>query len=562
MLTQLSINNITLVDHLDLELEQGLTAITGETGAGKSILLNALGLAIGERADAEKVRQGASKADVYARFDIEHIPAAQKWLQRQELGNSNDDKASVETECLLRRVLSAEGRSRAYINGKPVTLLQLKELGELLLDIHGQHEHQSLLKKEHHRRLLDNFGSLKPALAKLKAAFLSYREVQQRFIERRDNAEEISARHQLLSYQVSELDELGLEEGELEKLEQEQLQLASAEDTLAKCQQVSNLCEGDNDFNLNQGLNQCIQLLSEVQGGSEAIHEAQAMLGQALIQLEEANSEIQRHVDSFDANPERLFELENRLSRIYDIARKHRITPNELYKLHQQLHEELAQLGNVDEDLDQLQQQCKVALSHYQDLSTKLTQKRKTAAKKLQQQVNKQLQNLAMASAHFDIELRPLDEPSSKGSEEIEFLIATNPGQEPKPLGKIASGGELSRISLAIQVVTAQTSAAASLVFDEVDVGIGGATANVVGEMLRQLGDRCQVLCVTHLPQVASKAHQHLQVSKVTDNEGAASSLCKLEEAERVSEIARMLGGEANSEQAVAHAREMLSTVH
>jgi len=555
MLTQLSINNITLVDQLNLELDTGLTAITGETGAGKSILLNALGLAIGERADADKVRKGAAKADVYASFDIADIPAAQKWLQQQELENADE-------ECLLRRVLSAEGRSRAFINGKPVTLQQLKSLGELLIDIHGQHEHQSLLKKEQHRRLLDNFGALKPLLEKLKQAFKDYRHAQQRFIERRDNAEEISARHQLLSYQVSELDELDLQEGELEKIEQEQQQLASAEDTLHKCQQVADLCEGESEYSLRQGLNQCLHLLGEIQSKSSSLNEAESMLSQALIQLEEANGEIQRHVDSFEADPERLYELENRLSRVYDIARKHRIDPSELCQLHHQLSLELAELGNVDEDLDQLQQQAEAALSHYQVLAGKLKQKRQAAAKKLQQDVNKQLQNLAMSNATFEIALIALEEPSSKGSEEIEFLIATNPGQEPKPLGKIASGGELSRISLAIQVVTAQTSAASSLVFDEVDVGIGGATANVVGQMLRQLGERCQVLCVTHLPQVASKAHQHLQVVKTTDKAGAASSLSKLAEDERVSEIARMLGGEANSEQAVAHAKEMLSVVH
>lgn len=555
MLTQLSINNITLVDQLNLELDTGLTAITGETGAGKSILLNALGLAIGERADADKVRKGAAKADVYASFDIADIPAAQKWLQQQELENADE-------ECLLRRVLSAEGRSRAFINGKPVTLQQLKSLGELLIDIHGQHEHQSLLKKEQHRRLLDNFGALKPLLEKLKQAFKDYRHAQQRFIERRDNAEEISARHQLLSYQVSELDELDLQEGELEKIEQEQQQLASAEDTLHKCQQVADLCEGESEYSLRQGLNQCLHLLGEIQSKSSSLNEAESMLSQALIQLEEANGEIQRHVDSFEADPERLYELENRLSRVYDIARKHRIDPSELCQLHHQLSLELAELGNVDEDLDQLQQQAEAALSHYQALAGKLKQKRQAAAKKLQQDVNKQLQNLAMSNATFEIALIALEEPSSKGSEEIEFLIATNPGQEPKPLGKIASGGELSRISLAIQVVTAQTSAASSLVFDEVDVGIGGATANVVGQMLRQLGERCQVLCVTHLPQVASKAHQHLQVVKTTDKASAASSLSKLAEDERVSEIARMLGGEANSEQAVAHAKEMLSVVH
>ncbi|MCV6624969.1 MAG: DNA repair protein RecN, partial [Cellvibrionaceae bacterium] len=517
------------------------------------ILLNALGLAIGERGDADKVRKGAEKADVHASFDITELPAAQKWLAQQDLGEADEE------ECILRRSLSAEGRSRAYINGKPVPLAQLKGLGELLLDIHGQHEHQSLLKKDHHRRLLDNFASLKPLGKQVAEAYKAQREAEQRFIERRDNAEELTARQQLLSYQVGELDELGLGEHELAELEQEQSRLANAEDTLFKCQQLSALCEGDGESaSLSQALNQGLQLLADIPAKDKALQEVEQMLGQALIQVDEANNEVQRFIDGFEADPQRLHELEARLGRIYDIARKHRIQAEQLYPLHQQLSKELAGLSGADADLDALEAAAQQALKEYNDLAAKLSNKRKRAAKKLATQVNQQLKDLAMASASMEVELKPVGQPQPKGAEEVEFLIATNPGQPHRPLGKIASGGELSRISLAIQVVTAQTSAAATLVFDEVDVGIGGATADVVGKLLRQLGQRCQVLCVTHLPQVASKAHAHLQVVKTTGKASAASTLSSLDKQARVDEIARMLGGKTVSTQALAHAQEML----
>lgn len=556
MLTHLSVNNFTLVESLDLELEAGLTVITGETGAGKSILLGALGLAIGERSDTDKVRDQAGKAEVHASFDISAITAAQQWLSASDLAGEQN-----QGECILRRSVSAEGRSRAFINGRPVPLQQLKSLASLLINIHGQNEHQSLLNKEHHRTLLDGYANNQDLLKQIKQSYRFWQGLKQSYNELRDNAEEVTARHQLLSYQVSELDELGLEAKEIEKLEQEQAQLASAEDTLIKCQQLASLCDGEElGQSLREGLNRALSLLGEISNKSQTLTNSEELLGNALIQVDEASAEIDHHINEFNADPERLFEIEQRLSTAYDISRKHRVQPQELHTLHVNLSEELDKLNGSGSDLDALEQEVNQALSAYQVAAKKLSAKRLKAAKKLSQEINQQLQDLAMENAKLTIENQTLNNPSTKGLEDIEFLISTNPGQPQRPLGKVASGGELSRVSLAIQVVVAQTSANTTLVFDEVDVGIGGATADVVGRLLRELGSQSQVLCVTHLPQVASKGHQHLQVSKQTHKARAQSTLTKLAQDNKIQEVARMLGGEEITAQALAHAEEMISS--
>lgn len=555
MLTHLSVNNFTLVESLELELDQGLTAITGETGAGKSILLGALGLAVGERSDADKVRNQTGKAEVTASFDIAKIKTAQRWLKGAELDSEDSSQ-----ECILRRSVSAEGRSRAFINGRPVTLQQLKALGELLVNIHGQHEHQSLLKKERHRALVDDYAKLTSLLDQTKQAYQYWQGLNQSFIELRDNAEEVTARYQLLSYQVTELDDLGLQADELAQLEGEQTQLANAEDTLIKCQQLASLCDGDElGQSLREGLTRALGLLNDIPHKDQNLCSTEELLTNALIQVEEASSEVDQHIRGFNADPERLLQVEQRLSRVFDIARKHRVQPHELFQLHQDVSAELASLLGADGDLEALEQEVQNALAAYHQVADKLSQKRQQAAKQLSKKVNLQLQELAMSNASLLIECQPLNKPSAKGLEELEFLISTNPGQPHRPLAKIASGGELSRVSLAIQVVTAQTSATPTLVFDEVDVGIGGATADVVGRLLRELGSQGQVLCVTHLPQVASKGHQHLQVSKLSHKTGAESTLTQLDPANRVNEIARMLGGEEITAQAIAHAKEMIS---
>lgn len=553
MLTHLSIQNFTLVDHLDLDLKPGMTVITGETGSGKSIMLEALGQTLGDRADGQRVRQGAQRADISASFDTSKIRVANKWLKEHDL--QQDETPS---ECLLRRVISSDGKSKAYINGQPVTLQQLRTLGEMLIDIHSQHEHQSLLLKDTHRRLLDEFANQAELARQVRQAFREWQSRLEHYLHLRDNAAEVSARFQLLNYQVQELDQLGLKSGEMEALEVEQRTLANAEDILRGSQQLAAICS-DDEQGLSINLHRALHILRAMPEKTAALQEADQLLTSAQIQVQEAQHEIEHHIDGFALDPERLAFVEERLSAIYDIARKHRITPEQLPELIAQLSSELAELQGGDARLDVLEQQVNEAERQYRQLAETLSAQRQKAGVKLAKQVNAQLQKLGMENAHLLVSLIPFnDKPSLHGLEDVEFLISTNPGQPPRPLNKVASGGELSRISLAIQVITAQTSATPTLVFDEVDVGIGGATADVVGNLLRQLGEKGQVICVTHLAQVASKGHQHLQVSKTARKNSAESTLVELSGDAKVEEIARMLGGAKVTEQSLAHAREIL----
>jgi DNA repair protein RecN (Recombination protein N) len=553
MLTHLNIQNFTLVDQLDLDMKPGMTVITGETGAGKSILLDALGQTLGDRAEADRVRLGAARADITATFDTSKIASAQEWLLTNDLQQLENPH-----ECLLRRVINNEGKSKSWINGQPVTLQQLRTLGEMLIDIHSQHEHQSLLLKDTHRRLLDEFAGQSELAKQVKLAYREWQSRLEHYLHLRDNAAEVSARFQLLSYQVNELEQLDLGAGELDKLEAEQRSLANAGEILQGSHELLALCN-DDEQGLDINLHRALHILRNMPEKSASLMAAEELLVSAQIQVEEARHEIDHHIDTFNLDPERLQIVEERLSAIYDIARKHRVRPEELPELINRLSAELSQLQGGDAKLDQLAQQVDAAEKAYLNLAGQLSGKRQKASTTLGQQVNAKLKLLSMEHAKLTVNLAPLHEkPSANGLEDIEFLISTNPGQPPKSLAKVASGGELSRISLAIQVITAQTSATPTLVFDEVDVGIGGATADVVGQLLRQLGDRGQVIVVTHLAQVASKGHQHLLVSKKSTKTNAESTLELLEGEDKVAEIARMLGGAKVTEQSLAHAREIL----
>lgn len=553
MLTHLNIQNFTLVDRLDLDIKPGMTVITGETGAGKSIVLDALALTLGDRAEAERVRTGASRADITATFDTSAIPSAQEWLLNMDLQQPDNPQ-----ECLLRRLINNEGKSKSYINGQPVTLQQLRILGEMLIDIHSQHEHQSLLIKDTHRRLIDECAGQADLARQVRLAFREWQSRLEHFVHLRDNAADVSARFQLLRYQFNELEQLGLQPGEQTKLEAEQRSLANAEEILHGSQQLAAFC-GDDEQGLSVNLHRALHILRNLPEKSAALQTAEELLNSAQIQVEEAQHEIDRHIDSFNLDPARLAVVEDRLSAIYDLARKHRIQPEELPAFIEKLSAELEQLQGGDGKLDQLAQQVAQAEKAYRQLAEQLSAKRSKAGTSLAKQVNEQLKLLAMTNANFSVSLLPLaDKPGPSGLEDVEFLISTNPGQAPRPLAKIASGGELSRISLAIQVITAKTSATPTLVFDEVDVGIGGATGDVVGQLLRQLGERGQVICVTHLAQVASKGHQHLQVVKTASKKSAESTLVELAGDAKVEEIARMLGGLKITDQSLAHAREML----
>ncbi|SHN27571.1 DNA replication and repair protein RecN [Pseudomonas asturiensis] len=554
MLVHLSVHNYAIVEHLDLELDRGMSVITGETGAGKSIMLDALGLTLGDRADSGVVRPGADKADILATFDLDDIPEAQAWLKERDLDNDGP--------CILRRVITAEGRSRAYINGSPCPQGDLKALGELLIDIHSQHEHQSLLKTDTHRRLLDEYAGATDLARQVNLAAQRWRQTRQELERLSNSGDEQRARHQLLSYQLEELESLSLGENELEQLEQEHKNLTNAESLLSICRQVVEQCSESDSGNVLNALTASLHRLGSVNNSPSALCEATDLLSSAQIQVEEAMGELNRFLDHFDANPARLQQLEERLDAIYTLARKHRIQPNEVATMQQKLLDEIETLNANDESIERLQHEVQAFARHYQEKARELSDLRHTSSTKLASAVEQEIQRLGMPGGRFQIELKavPGTEPHPHGLEHVELLVSANPGQPLKALAKVASGGELSRISLAIQVITAQTSRVPTLVFDEVDVGIGGPTAEIVGQLLRRLGERGQVMTVTHLPQVAAQGHQHLFVHKVRDNDATRTAVSKLTKAERIEEVARMLGGIDLTKESLAHAKKMVIT--
>ncbi|HTO20130.1 MAG TPA: DNA repair protein RecN [Pseudomonas sp.] len=553
MLVHLSIRNYAIVDQLDLELRGGMSVITGETGAGKSIMLDALGLALGDRADSSVVRPGTDKADILASFDVARIPEAQAWLRERDLEQDGP--------CILRRVITAEGRSRAYINGTPCPQGDLKALGELLIDIHSQHEHQSLLKTDTHRRLLDAYAGAGELARQVLLAAQRWRQTRQELERVSSSGDEQRARHQLLSYQLEELEALALGENELEQLEEEHKTLSNAEHLLGACRQVLDLCSESDAGNVLSALNASLNRLTAFSPNAGAMASAVELLASAQIQVEEAIGELNRFIDHFDADPERQQQLEERLDSIYTLARKHRVQPGELGELQQRLLEELEGLNADDQAQERLTEELAAYARHYQEKAEELSTLRQRAASELSKAVEVEMQRLGMPGGRFQIELRAnaTDEPHPAGLEQVEFLVSANPGQPLRALAKVASGGELSRISLAIQVITAQTSRVPTLVFDEVDVGIGGPTAEVVGQLLRRLGERGQVLCVTHLPQVAAQGHQHLFVHKQRGRSDTSTAVAHLERQQRIEEVARMLGGVDLTDESLAHAAKLLA---
>ncbi|SEJ03616.1 DNA repair protein RecN (Recombination protein N) [Pseudomonas linyingensis] len=554
MLVHLSIRNYAIVEQLDLELCAGMSVITGETGAGKSIMLDALGLALGDRADSGVVRPGADKADILASFDLADIPEAQQWLAERDLEGDGP--------CILRRVITREGRSRAYINGTPCPLGDLKSLGERLIDIHSQHEHQSLLKPDTHRRLLDAYAGASELARQVQLAAQRWRQTRSELQRLAQNGDEQRARQQLLSYQLEELDNLALGASELDELEQQHKTLSNAGALLDACRQVLELCSESDSGNVLAALGSSIHRLSAGSGQPAALDEAVGLLASAQIQVEEAVSGLNRFIDHFEADPQRQQQIEERLDSIYSLARKHRIQPGELGALQEQLRQELQALHADDSAVERLGEELEAYARHYRDKADELTQLRRAAAARLAAAVETEMQRLGMPGGRFAIDLQPVagEEPQPQGQEQVEFQVSANPGQPLKGLARVASGGELSRISLAIQVITAQTSRVPTLVFDEVDVGIGGPTAEVVGQLLRCLGERGQVITVTHLPQVAAQGHQHLFVHKQRGSDETRTAVARLSHAQRIEEVARMLGGLDLTEVSLAHARQMIGS--
>lgn len=546
MLVSLSIRQLAIVDRLELEFRPGMTVITGETGAGKSILLQALGLALGDRSDSDSIRHGADRAEITASFDLSRLPQARDWLRQHDL----DDE-----DCILRRSLLANGRSKAWINGQPCPVQHLKELGEILLDIHGQHAHQSLLRRETHLQVLDHYAGLQEQAAALTELYRRWHQTRQRLEKLRHQDDAQRARIQLLRYQVEELNQLALTEEELDALENEQQQLANAEQLIQAGQQALQLCDHEEGAALQQ-VSRALHLLEHLD--VQSLAQVRQMLSEAQIQLQEAARELEHYTGNIEVDPARLQWVEERLDNIYRTARKHHLQPDELPILHARLQQELSELDGGESSLDQLGSELEQLGNSYRQQAEILRLARQEAARRLEQAVDEQLAYLGMEKSQFRVNFSSLDAFQPGGLDEVEFLIAPNPGQPPKPLVRIASGGELSRISLAIQVITAQHSSIPTLVFDEVDVGISGATAEIVGRLLKQLAQRGQILCVTHLPQVAALGDQHLHIQKQTEGDSTLTQMNLLDEKGRVAELARMLGGIKLSERTLAHAREML----
>jgi DNA repair protein RecN (Recombination protein N) len=549
VLRSLIIRDYVIVDRLQLDFERGYTALTGETGAGKSILIDALALALGERNDGPVVRPGAERADITAEFEAESAPALSRWLAENDLD-------AEEGRCLLRRVIEASGRSRSFINGRPATLVQCRELGAFLLDIHGQHQHQSLLGGATQRALLDGYGGCTAQAAAVSAAWRTWQQRRESRIAFETNAAAYAAERETLEWAVRDLDALAFNADEWQQLQAEHGRLSHAASLIEAAQSgMEILSEGENAA-LTQ-VNTVASRLQQLADYDPALREILDVLEPARIQLQEAVYALRHYQQKLDLDPQRLREVEQRLDAVHGAARKYRVPAEGLGDLLQKHRARLEELA-PGADSDALRKLEEEAHGFYLAAAKKLTAARKKSAKELSDQVVAAMQRLAMAGGAFEVKLEPLAEPAPHGLELVEFRVSAHPGMAPQPLAKVASGGELSRISLAIQTATSQVAEVPTLIFDEVDAGIGGRVAEMVGKMLQALGKRYQVLCVTHLPQVAASADHQWQVSKAARNGTVSSKVVPLDREQRVEEIARMLGGIKITETTRKHAAEML----
>jgi DNA repair protein RecN (Recombination protein N) len=552
MLLNLNIIDLAVVKSLDLDLEKGMSVLTGETGAGKSILLTALGLALGDRADSGYVRPNCKRAEINLEFDLADAPSAQQWLKDNEL--------DAEQQCLIRRIVSADGRSKAYINSRPVTLQALQELSEKLVEIHGQHAHLRLLNTDEQRRLLDSYAKNQPLLDSVNACYREWHQTSKELAALIKSSVDQTEREELLRYQLEELQQLDLANFSYAAISEEHSKLANLGQILSTGQaQVDLLYESDQQ-SINQMLNHCLTELNHIAQFAPELNEICTMLSEAQIQVEEASFQLRRFLESQEADPQHLEALENQIGIIQSLSRKHHVTPDELPELVGKLELELDGLTHSSERIEALTATAAQLLAQYHELAEQLSGKRKLSGKKMQQQISAMIKELGMPQGEFLVDIGALDSdtPKLNGKDKIEFLVSANPGLPAKPLAKVASGGELSRISLAIQVITSSDKTTPTMIFDEVDSGIGGGIAEIVGQKLRSLSHNRQVMCVTHLPQVAAQAHHHLYVEKNNKTDMTSSNVRLLDTEERIEEIARMLGGVNITANTLAHAKEML----
>ncbi|RUO21167.1 DNA repair protein RecN [Aliidiomarina iranensis] len=558
MLTQLHIRNFAIVDKLTIDFHNGMTAITGETGAGKSIALDALGLCLGARAESTMVRPDSERAEVTASFNVHSLPLVMQWLIEHDM---LDESEREDDNCIIRRTLTAEGRSKAFINGAPVPVSLLRELGGMLVSLHGQHDHHLLMKTEYQLALLDQFANHSGLLNKVNKAFREWRALvrEQRKLIEQEEAQE--SRRQLLQYQVNELDDFNLAADEFYELESNHKRLANASGLLEDSQFSLN-CLYDGEHNNTYTLLQSV--IERLNGSAELdsnLEPMVAMLNDAAVQIEEATRELRHYQDGVDLDPELLADCEKRMGIAMQLAKKHQTAPERLSELHESLKTELAELTASTERLDSMDGEIDKAKNNFATLAAELSKNREKAAAKLAEQVTNTMHKLNMPDGEFSVAIESNIEEyaCSQGIDHVRFLVSANAGQPQQPINKVASGGELSRISLAIQVLTAGQDNLPTMIFDEVDVGVSGPTAATVGKLLRQLGQNNQVLCVTHLPQVAARAHQQMFVSKHTEAGKTITSMRALTDEHRIEELARLLGGDTITNHTLANARELLA---
>lgn len=553
MLLQLNIQNFAIVRSLDIDWHKGMTTITGETGAGKSIAIDALGLCLGERATTNVVRPNTQKAELAATFDVSKNLNAKAWLKTHDLW--------LEDECILRRVVSAEGRSKAYINGSQVPLVQLKELGQKLINIHGQQDHQLITKTSEQRKMLDEYANHVQLIDNVKYFYQQWKKLTHELTLLQASKAQREAQQQLLQYQVNELNEFSLQADEFESLESDYKRHSNAQDILHDTLQSLQILSQDENFNILSSLSQASEQLIQLSEIDPQLNNIANTLAESLIQLEDANNELTRYYENLELDPNAYNLIEERYSLAVQLAKKHQIAPEKLHEFHQSLIKELEAMSNDETRLTHITEEIENSLIAYQEAASMLSASRQKAATKLSKLITKSMQELNMPEGNFSIAInnQATDKLSSFGCDDVAFLVSINPGQPLEAMHKVASGGELSRISLAMQVILADKVITPSLIFDEVDVGISGSTADLVGKKLKQLGEKTQVICVTHLPQVASKGHQQFFVTKLTDGEHTETKVTELSQDGRVQEIARLLAGDKITDNSLANAQELLA---
>ncbi len=553
MLKSIYISNFAIIEQLELDFFTGMSVLTGETGAGKSIIIDALNLALGDRADRSAARNAGKKVEIVATIEISNLNEVTAWLQERDLQAGDD--------CVLRRVVSPDSKSKAYINNTPCSLTVLRNLGDLLVDVYGQHEHQSLMRKDKQRILLDNYASNDTKTEKLATVYRLWQSLNNQLQKILNNHENTLSQLELLRYQNAELEQLGLGNNEYEKINEQYLRLNSAKELIEGCNRMSQQLAGDNENTTYDHLSSTVSELEKLSRSDSMLEEPLEELQSIHIRIKDIANTLRDYSERISTNPQELQQLEERISAVEEIARKHKVKPTELVSLHSSIQAELNSLENEHENPNKIKNAMQEAELHYQMLAKQISSSRKLAAKKLNKKITDLMQSLGMQGGQFQINIQPkkTQELSLNGLDDIQFMVSMNPGQSLLPIQKVASGGELSRLSLAIQMATANNLGIPTLIFDEVDAGVGGATAEVVGRHLRKLGNDAQVLCVTHLAQVAAQAHHHYKVNKFEQDDSVSTEISHLTENARIDELARMLGGIEMTQNTHEYAKEMLS---